>query len=443
MLKPHSIPVLRPAKTDEFLPPASPWVMLGGLILLGGVGLMAGLLAVLPYRVTVRAEARVRPAGEVRLVQAPLDGTIDRLEVAENQTVQRGDVIARLDRTALESQQRQTEGSIQQIRLQLAQLEAQDRWLMSQIVAQSRSIDQEVAVTRAEFDRQQQEYRVQQVTTQADLAEARAALEFAQTEMQRFERLADSGSISQLQREEKRSAVQIAQARVIRTQAALAPSAAPVAIAQERIAQAEANGQATIATLNREREALRQQRSELQAQLLQTQQTLQQAERQLQTSVIRATADGVILQLNLQNADQVVQAGQTIAQISPQAAPIVVKAILPPRSIGQIQVGQTAFLRVTACPHSDFGTLESTVAAISPDTVAASTTETNAASGTNSQRFYEITLQPQQTTLVRGDRECALQLGMEAEARIVTRSQPLLQFLWQKTRGSVDTNSAN
>jgi HlyD family secretion protein len=439
MLKPNPIPLLRPAKTDEFLPPANRWVMGSGMVLLGGLTLAGVLMAVVPYRATVRAEARVRPDGDVRLVQAPLQGTIERLEVEENQAVQQGDVIARLDRESLNAQNRQAEGSIQQLQLQLGQLESQDRLLESQIIAQSRSINQEVTVTRAELDRQQREYDTQRVTTQADLAEAEAALGFAQSEVQRYEQLASSGSVSQLQLEEKRSAARIAAARVNRARAALDPSNAPVSIAQERIAQAQANGQATLATLNREREALRQQRSELQTQLLQAQQTLRQVEQQLQNSAIRATSDGIILRLNLQNAGQVVQAGESIAEISPQGTPLIVKAAVPPRSIAQLQVGQTAFLQVSACPHSEFGVLKSTVTSISPDAItgnsganAAAATGNNPASSSSLQRYYEVTLRPEQPALVRGDRQCPLQSGMEAEVRIVTQSQTLLQFLARK-----------
>lgn len=444
MLKPHPIPLLRPAKTDEFLPPANRWVMGGGMVLIGGLALMGGLMAVLPYRVTVRAEARVRPDGDVRLVQAPLQGTIARLEVKENQAVRRGDVIARLDRESLTDQKRQIEGSIQQLQLQLSQLDAQDRLLSSQIMAQSQSIAQEVAVTRAELNLQQREYGTQQATTQADLAAAEAALEFAQNEVQRYEQLASSGSISQIQLAEKRSAARIAAAQVSRAQAAFDPSNAPVAIAQERIAQAQANGQATLATLNREREALQQQRSELQAQLLQTQQTSQQVDQQLQSGVIRATSDGIILQLNLQNAGQVVQAGEAIAEISPKEAPLVIKATVLPRSIAQLQVGQAAFLRVSACPYSEFGTLKSTVTAISPDAItgnssanATTAIENNSSASSNLPRYYEVTLRPDQSALMRGDRRCILRSGMEAEARIVTRSQTLLQSLARRISGLI------
>ena len=68
--------------------------------------------------------------------------------------------------------------------------------------------------------------------------------------------------------------------------AAVNPTTATVAIAQERIAQEIARGEASIATLNKEKQALIQRQVEMQTQLKQSQKELQQVENQLQNSII-------------------------------------------------------------------------------------------------------------------------------------------------------------
>jgi multidrug resistance efflux pump len=88
----------------------------------------------------------------------------------------------------------------------------------------------------------------------------------------------------------------------------LKPSQAAVAIATERIAQEQANGQANLATLEKERQSLLQQRTEIAQQLERDRRELQQAAIELQQSTIVATADGIIAKLNLRNSGQVVQA---------------------------------------------------------------------------------------------------------------------------------------
>jgi HlyD family secretion protein len=413
----------RPVKVDEFLPPIGRWAVLGGLILIGSVGAAIGLAAVIPYNITVRAAATVRPEGDVRLVQAGIDGTIEAIEVSPNQTVQQGDVIAQLDRTQLETQRE----------LQLAQMDAQIRSLDTQIAAESRSRQQAVAAAQAELRRDQRALSEQQATTLANLAEAEAALQFARSEWQRYQQLANTGAVSQLQVEEKLAAVQTAEAQVARAQAALNPTDAPVAIAQERIAQEQANRTATVANLTQERESLIQVRADLQNQRLQAETQLKQTDDQLQRSTIRASNDGTILRLNLRNANQVVNAGETIAEIAPTNNQLVLKARVAPQDINNIQVGQSAISRITACPYPDYGTLQGTVIAISPDAIATQSAQ-SAQSNSIPSNYFEVTIRPDATALMRGDRTCPLQAGMEAQANIIARQETPLRFILRRAR---------
>ncbi len=77
------------------------------------------LASVLKYKVTVKAPAKVRPLGEVRLVQAAANGKIASILVRENQVVSSGQVIAKLDNIIVQSQKRQLLASIEQIEQQL------------------------------------------------------------------------------------------------------------------------------------------------------------------------------------------------------------------------------------------------------------------------------------------------------------------------------------
>ncbi|MBI4782987.1 MAG: HlyD family efflux transporter periplasmic adaptor subunit [Oscillatoriophycideae cyanobacterium NC_groundwater_1537_Pr4_S-0.65um_50_18] len=430
-----STPFLRPVKADEFLPPVSRWTTIGGGILLSGVGLALVLAALLKYSITVKAPATLRPSGEVRIVQAKLEGTIASIAVKENQTVRQGDVIAQLDRARLETQKNQLVTTVQQSQLQLTQMQAQIQLLDTQITAQARSIDQEISVAQSELDRNQRELGERQVTTQADVAAAEAALQLAQSEMQRYAQLVDSGAVSQLQLEEKQAAVRTAAAQIVRAEATVNPSDAPVSIAQDRIAQAVATGRATLATLKREQEVLIQQRSEIQAQRLRDQQALQQAEAELQNSVIRATSDGIVLRSNLRNVNQVVRSGDTLVEIAPSNNALTVKARVALQDIGNVKPGQMAQLRISACPYPDYGTLQGTVTAVSPDAIAAN--PSNLASlplNEGSPSYYEVTIQPSQSVLGQGNRQCQIQAGMEAEANIISRQETFLQFVLRKAR---------
>nr|WP_073075278.1 biotin/lipoyl-binding protein [Phormidesmis priestleyi] len=285
---------IRTIKSDEFLPQIQRWISLGGLLLMGVISISVILSATVKYNIAVKANATIRPVGELRLVQSMTEGSIKQIVVTENQEVKEGDAIAYLDDTKLQIQASQLQNSIQQSRLQLAQLDAQVRSMDSQILAESQLIDRVITAAEVEINRYQRGYDERQLTTQADFQETKVALESAQDELTRYQGLAGTGAISELQLKQKQSAVQTAEAKLNHTQAALNPSQASGRVAQEQVAQQQARGKATLASLNKERQALNQRRSEIQNQLIRAQKDLEQTVREIRKSVIRAPSNSAI-----------------------------------------------------------------------------------------------------------------------------------------------------
>ena len=240
--------------------------------------------------------------------------------------------------------------------------------------------------------------------------------------------------------EELQEGVQAAVARLKRTQASLNPSDAEVAIARSRIAQEQASGQVTLATLNKEKEALLQQRIEINKQLTRDIRELQQVDIDLAKTTITATADGIISQLALRNPGQTVRSGEEIAQIVPSNAALEVKAAVLPGDIGKVETGQKVQMRVSACPYPDYGTLPGVVSQISEDTIKPQQSDRAPAFNPAGQRgnavnaFYEVTIQPETLTLERGKHQCPIQLGMDGRADIITKEETLLQFLLRKAK---------
>ncbi|MGF1568501.1 MAG: HlyD family secretion protein [Nodosilinea sp.] len=430
-------------RSDELLPALGRWASLTGLVLMGSLGVVIAGATVAKYNVAVKATATVRPTGELRVVQAELEGKVNQLVVEENQPVRRGDAIAYLDDTKLQIQKTQLQGSLQQNQLQLAQVESQVRFLNLQLLAEDQSTARSIAAAEADLRRTQRETLEKTQTTQADFEEAQVALTQAQNEYARFLQLAEAGAIAQSVLQEKQTAVETAQIRLERAQAGLNPSQAGVAVAQQQVAQQAARGASTLANLRKEREALVQRQSEIQAQMIRDQKELQQVDADLENIVIRASSDGVVFKLNLANADQVVRAGDTIAQIAPAGADLVIRAMVANQDIDKVALGQTAQLRVEACPYPDYGVLMGQVTAIAADVTSANSRGAEASSqGNNStsrdggkgDRTFEVTIQPDTTVLQKGRLECPIQAGMAGNASIVSRRETFLQFVLRKAR---------
>ncbi|MDZ7959500.1 MAG: HlyD family efflux transporter periplasmic adaptor subunit [Aulosira sp. DedQUE10] len=431
--------LFRSISSDQFLPPISLWTTLGGLFIVATVGTAFILAALTHYNVTVTAPAIVRPTGDVRLVQASSEGIVKKILVKENQLVKQGDAIAYIDSSQLETKKSQFLDTIYQNKLQLSQIAAQVKTLQTQMAAESNSMQRAIAAAEADLSRNQRDYKDQKITTQTQVQEAEAALELAREEMKRYQQLGNTGAIATLQIKEKEQAFKAAFARLERAKAGLNPSNATVAIANERIAQEKAKGESTLATLKKEQEELIRRQVEIQNQINSAQQDLKQVSTELQKTVIRTSEAGTILKLEIRNTGQVVRAGDAIAQISPNQAPLVVKARVAAADISKVRVCKATqvtqciegkvIMRISAYPYPDYGTLNGAVRGITSDAI---TPQTN--SNLAIVPYYEVTIEPDKLALLKGNQSYTIQPGMEVTADIIAQEETVLTFILRKAR---------
>ncbi len=489
-----SLPLI---EENGFLPPIGRWTTVGGMVMLSFMGIAIALASVTQYKVTIKAQANFRPAGELRIVQAATEGPVMGVRVKENQVVKKGDIIATIDDSKLQTKKSQLQTNIQQSQLQIVQLNAQISALNNQMRADSDRVNRVVAAARSELQYKSRDYQDKQITTVADVAEAEANVKIAQRELQkgeaelrtasanlkstlaalsaarskrnRYQSVAKVGALSWNQFEEAQlaadqqeqaveaqkaiieaqqqtierlqQAVSAAVARKERAASALNPSHAEVAIAESRIAQEKASGEVNFATLDKERKALIQQQIEIHKQRERDARELQQVEIDLKQTAITATAGGIISKLNLRNSGQTVRPGEEIAQIVPSDAPIVVKAAVALEDKSKLKEGQKVLVRVSACPYPDYGTLKGKVKAISPDAftpqangATAGTSPTAASQKAAVVAFYEVTIEPESLGLYNGKKQCSIQLGMEGTADIISKEETVLQFFLRKAR---------
>jgi multidrug efflux pump subunit AcrA (membrane-fusion protein) len=493
MVNNSEINFLPSAQENEFLPPISHWTTFGGLFILGVLLSAVPIAAVVKYKVTVKGPAVVRPAGELRIVQAATEGQVMQIYAKENQKLKIGDPIATIDDSRLQTKKNQLQTNIQQAKLQLVQTIAQINALDSQIRAESDRMNRTIASAKAELQGRDRAHQDKKITSITELQEAEANVKIAQEELyagqaqlqsaqanlhateaalgvaiskqNRYESAAKQGALSRDQLEEAqlaakqqeqavqaqkatvkaqektnerlKQAVLGAIARRDRAQSALNPSNAEVAIATERIAQEKASGEVNKATLEREHQALIKQKIETQKQLERDTSELRQVEIDLKQTTITATADGVISKLNLRNPGQTLRAGEEVVQIVPSNAPLVIKAAIGSEEKGKVKVGQKMQMRVTACPYPDYGTLNGVVKAIAPDAVSSQKNDANAETtpkATAVGTFYEVTIEPETLALGHTTKKCPIQLGMDGRVDIITREETVLQFLLRKAR---------
>jgi HlyD family secretion protein len=164
---------------------------------------------------------------------------------------------------------------------------------------------------------------------------------------------------------------------------------------------------------------------------------VEQLDEAIENSTIRTPVAGTIFGLDVENVGQPVRNGARIAQIIPKNVPMVIKANVPVDALGQVEVGQSVQLRVSAYPYPDYGTLKGKVSAIAPDAVTAQNQNNNNSdegSFPAAAAYYEVTIQPEKSYLTRSNKQYNIQPGMGVTADIISREETVLTFLLRKAR---------
>lgn len=388
-------------EADDFLPALGGWSRtFGRNVVITATAALLGL-SIWPWRETVRAAGVVRPDGENTVVQSQLDGTLAAVWIKENQEVEEGQALAMLDRKQLDSEKRKLESELRDSIAQQHNSAQQSTDLKQKSIATSELLQAQLQSAARNVDN------------------ADATLHFRRTELQRYRSLQATGAVAASVVDEKNA------------QYALARN--ELAKAQQALAEQRARGTAQLAELRQNSGQTLNQEREFNKLLETTRSRLAEVNRALRNSTIKAPQAGTILLSGMRHAQQVIRAGEILAQIAPTNAKQTIQVRVPSRDVGTIKPKQEAFLRVTGCPYPDYGVLKAKVINISADTVQKES-ETQGSSASAYPGLFQVSLEPASRQLRAGHRVCELRHGMDVQAEIVTRQTTVLGFLFTKLR---------
>jgi HlyD family type I secretion membrane fusion protein len=392
---------LTSASVDQFLPPPQPWAKSIGrriIIMFGGLVLV---LAILPYEQTVRARGIIRPSGENTLVQSEQQGIISRVLIRANQIVKSNQILAVIDQQQLLVRRQQILKELDQVSEQRRQIMQQQQQLKTELLS-NRILNQ-----------------AQIGASKGDVNKADATLTLAQTEMNRYRELAEIGAVPKLLSQEKAASFLIASSALSQ--------------AQYGVAEQQAKLRAEVARLSQGLNGLRSQLAEQERQTVALKTQLAEVNRSMRHAAIRSPIEATVITTRLNHVGQVVNTGEVIAELSPLQAPMVAKAQIAAKDIGEIKRGQNVYLRIAACPYSRFGIVTGRITAISADSAMGQQ------DASKNDPYYELTISPGKRMLGRGNAQCNLKIGMDLQADVVTHRTTILGFLSNKLR--LDTNS--
>lgn len=321
----------------------------------------------------VTAMGKVIPSDKVKVVQHLEGGIIEKLYVRENQQVKAGEPLMELDLA--------TGGAnIEEMRARLGSLEYAKARLLAEInmasldafegveasLTESAQAElftyltrmDELKETSASLRDQQRQAEKRVSELNARLASQQSSLSLAREQLAISESLIKDKLVSQIEHNERRSAVSQLLGDIASTREAIQGAEAQVAQAQSREREETA----------RFRRRASDELGEVERRIASLTQELAKADEQETRATIYSPIDGFIKNVKYQSVGNVVKAGEAVMEIVPENERLVVEARLSPSDRGFVVENQEALVKVSAYDFYRYGGLIGRVEAIAADT---------------------------------------------------------------------------
>ncbi len=368
-----------------------------------------------------RGQGKVIPSQQVQIIQSQDGGVVTEILAREGDSVEKGQLLVRLDQTRSQSTFRENRAEFQALSVKEARLRALVEKTEFQpdpefVAAVPAIVVEEVALfesKKSELALAQQIAQEQLVQRSEELVEITAAerqaarsLELSQQELRMTRPMVRSGAVSEV--EILRLEQQVNELSGARKQAAAKIKQIESAIVEAR----RKLGSVDVEFNNKIREELAQTISKVNS-LRETGEGL--SDRVRQTDV-RSPVKGTVKQLYYNTIGGVVLPGKEIIEIVPTDDTLLLEARVRPQDIAFLVPGQKAMVKFTAYDFVVYGGLDGVLEQIGADTIL----------DEEGHPFYEVTVRTTESSLAS---DKPIIPGMVAEVDILTGKKSVLAYL--------------
>lgn len=377
------------------------------------------------------AQGRLVPQTYVKIVQPAEAGIIREILVKDGDSVQRGDVLVRLDPTVNAADSVAVSRELALERLQLRRIEAElaakpvkrnpadDEKLFLQVEAQALSHRQSFLDSIAQEAAARERARRELEASREVLKKLETTLPSYEKSAAAYEKLAEQKLMGSLQAEERRREA-AEKAQDLQAQLSTVASLdATITEREQRLAQLRS---AYLSDLNQQRlqtvgaiNRLEQQQGKL---------TYQEGLLEL-----RAPQAGIVKELATTTLGAVVQPGTVILSLVPANEPLRAEVLVENKDIGFVRKGQPVRVKLAAFQFQKYGMLEGTVQTVSADSTSNETTSSGADRTQSQNMSFKALIQLREQQLKPNGLALPLAAGMQVSAEIIQGERTVLEYL--------------
>jgi adhesin transport system membrane fusion protein len=354
------------------------------VMILGLAGLLAWSTVAKIDQVT-RAPGQVIAAARTQVIQAPDGGVIKTIEVSEGDAVKKNQRLASFERSRAQAAVDDSAAKVAALRITVARLQAEVYGTDLVFDPALLSYEDYVRNQTALFNKRRK-------AIDEDIASLKKMLALAQQELGLNTKLEASGDVSQ--------------ADILRLKRTVADLQAQIANKRNKYFQ---DSQAEL--------------TKAQEELNTQEEQLRDRAQMLEHTELVAPADGIVKNIFFTTVGGVLRAGETMMELVPTSSDLVVEAKVSPADIANVQVGQSAKVKLDAYDYSIFGAMNGEVSYISPDTL-----EEDTAQG--KKPYYRTLILIREAEFKdRSEEDIEIRPGMTANIDIKARERTVFSYL--------------
>lgn len=366
------------------------------------------------------AQGHLEPLGDVYKLQSSVTGEVDEILVEEGEYVQRGRIIAATDRQLVEQDIQRLTQNLQADQAKLSQTQS----LIQQTQAELNTLQ---TLTTAELEARQSNIHQERDaidTNERILSQLWVNHQAQADRLERLAELVDRGALAEDQLFAIEQDLRDRTLTIIETQGNINESREVVTRLEAEMLQTQAIADKRLLEISQKLQGLQIEATDLASNIQETKILLEQSQAQLEQAIIVAPVSGVVSSLEVNNVGQVVQPGQTLAEIAPQKAPLVLSALLPSEEAGLVNTGMPVNIKFDAFPYQDYGIVTGEVLTISPD---AKVDDNNGA-------VYQVKIALDTHQIEHEGEKITLRAGQTAIAEIVVRQRRIISLVLEPIR---------
>lgn len=374
------------------------------------------------------AQGRLVPKGEAYKVHPVESGKVIKIAVKEGEAVKAGQLLFEMDTQLAKSEVERLQQTLAADKIQLSQtqflidktlLEAQTRVAISDADAKA----QEAAISQT---------KANESTTRDLLTQLQADAAAHQARQARLKPLVEQGAIARDHLFEAEQALGERQRAITQNQGELQQALGEATRLQAGLLQKQAEGRTVQLEAQERIQQLEVEITQLKAKIADTNNLLKSARAKLGQNFLYSPVEGIVSSLNVRNIGEVIQPGQTIAELAPDNAPLVLSASLPNQEAGFVKTGMPVQVKIDAYPYQDYGIVPGKVISISADTK----------SDERLGEFYRVEVALARNSITANNQTIKFKAGQTAAADIIIRRRRvadiLLEPFQQLQKGGID-----